>query len=325
MLQTNTNWRVMTICWGVALVCTGGILNAQPTAQIAPVRAFDIQTVWAGRAPAGKVRQVVGGPSLYFLVSPTFSTLDSTIVRTDGGGQVEKSIKLPSKAFIQDFEVDATGTVYVLLLMSGTQQRQVLAYQPDETPARVVPVSDHVIWLCVASGAVLTVATTETGLAFAAVGSESTPLASVALRQTSSRLIVLPLPDGRMAVVEPTPGVVHLVDLRRSSEVALRPRVPEMQWLATLPPGNHTMNAAFGDGVSAPDGQIFLLLGHYKLLEGIAVVAFHMNGNLFQTVRYKVPRFPNEPELMNPSSMAIYKGATMVLVSGDGKVAEYPL
>ena len=89
--------------------------------------------------------------------------------------------------------------------------------------------------------------------------------------------------------------------------------------------GDHTRSSVFGDGASAPDGQIYLLLGHYNLSEGAAVVSFHMNGNLFQTIRYKLPRFPNQPEPMTPASMAIYNGATMILASADGKVAEYPL
>lgn len=103
------------------------------------------------------------------------------------------------------------------------------------------------------------------------------------------------------------------------------PRVPEMQWLATLAPGDYARNVAFGDAVAGPDGRIFLLLGHYKSAEGAAVVSFHMNGNLFETIRYRVPRVSENAEFMVPSYLTVYGGDTMVMVSGDGKVAEYPL
>jgi len=328
MLRTDHKFRRTAICWGVAFLWAGTPLRAQSSALVAPVRAFDIQKVWpGGGAPAGKIRQIrAAGRSLYFQVSPTFSTLDSSIVRTNRDGRVERAITLPPKSFIQEFAVDPAGTVYVLLMASGTGgQRQVVVYGPDGEVAQAVPVSHQVLALCAAGDTVLTVAATPTGLALAGVGSESSPLASVTLSRSTSRLSALSLPDGRVAAVEPTAGVVHLIDLQRASEVPVRPRVPEMQWLATLPPGNRTMNAVFGDAAVAPSGQICLLLGHYRLSEGAAVVSFHMNGNLFQTIRYKLPDFPNGSGLMAPSSMAIYEGTTMVLAGGDGKVAEYPL
>jgi hypothetical protein len=50
-----------------------------------------------------------------------------------------------------------------------------------------------------------------------------------------------------------------------------------------------------------------------------------MNGNLFETIRYRVPRVPENAEFMVPSYLTVYGGDTMVMVSGDGKVAEYPL
>ena len=77
MSKTHSLNSMTAIHFGVSavLVSMCGTLHAQQPPTIAPSRVFDIQTVWAGVAPAGKVIKVVGNRSLYFLVSPTFSTL----------------------------------------------------------------------------------------------------------------------------------------------------------------------------------------------------------------------------------------------------------
>ncbi|MGO4880574.1 MAG: hypothetical protein ACLP59_07110 [Bryobacteraceae bacterium] len=242
-------------------------------------------------------------------------------MRTNGAGRVEKVIKLPEEAFIDDFAVDAEGAVYAELTRPGTHgHTDLMVYAPDGTLVQTAPAPAG---LCPTASAMLGVTDSSGRLAFAPLGSESRPLAQVTLRRLDP-VITLALPDGRVAVVEKTAAVVHLVDLQRGTEAPVMPRVPEMQWLATLAPGDHMRNVAFGDGVASPDGRIFLLLGHYKSAEGAAVVSFHMNGNLFETIRYRVPRLSEGAEFMVPSYLTVYSGDTMVMVSGDGKVAEYP-
>jgi hypothetical protein len=243
-------------------------------------------------------------------------------VRTNGAGLVEQVIKLPEEAFIEDFAVDAAGAVYVELTRAGRNGKtDLMVYTPSGALVQTVSAPAG---LCPTASAMLGVTDSNGRLTLAPLGSESRPLAQVSLRRPDP-VITLALPDGRVAIVEKTAAVVHLVDLQRGTEVPVMPRVPEMQWLATLAPGDYARNVAFGDAVAGPDGRIFLLLGHYKSAEGAAVVSFHMNGNLFETIRYRVPRVSENAEFMVPSYLTVYGGDTMVMVSGDGKVAEYPL
>ena len=60
---------------------------------------------------------------------------------------VEETITLPAKAFVQDFNVDAVGMVYVLLLRSGAARAQVMVYGSGGMLKRSVEVSHEVIAL----------------------------------------------------------------------------------------------------------------------------------------------------------------------------------
>ena len=75
----------------------------------------------------------------------------------------------------------------------------------------------------------------------------------------------------------------------------------------------------------ASTGEVYLLLGSFRLADGAAVVEFHMNGNIAETIRFELPQFSASGERISPSYMSAGAPGLLVLVSGDGKVAEYQL
>jgi hypothetical protein len=144
------------------------------------------------------------------------------------------------------------------------------------------------------------------------------------------------VPDGRFLIVEPTAAVTHFVDPVNRSIADFSPRVPEMAWLSARSPtmGNQTSASGHNVGLSSvavsSNGEVWALIGHYRLADGAAVLNFHVNGNLSATVRCVLPQFADEKNPNNQTGEMVPLlirsiGSMLVLASASGKVALYAL
>lgn len=148
---------------------------------------------------------------------------------------------------------------------------------------------------------------------------------SIDLSQPTRRPMMACLPDGRVALVERTAGVVHVVDPALGSVSSF---TPDMSRWANRKSGPLGSPVIFSSVAASSDGKLLVTLGHYRLPDGAPVLGFDANGRLTDTWRCYLPAFesqknPQNPEgYMAPSKVAV-NGSLLVLASISGKIAYY--
>jgi hypothetical protein len=318
------------ICSFAMLLLFCGTLGAQTVKPVPPLRTFWVQSALprALRETLTTVHRVLGhNGTLYFHLSPSFARTNSSIVQTTEFGKLTRIVQLPYSSEVKGFEVDPNGLIYVLLYnyKQNTYDPQLIIYNTDGTSVDETR-GRHITAICSVGPTSVALTATASGVDVSSLDSQHQKRVSFALREPRRPFATVGLPDGRLAVVERTAGVVHFVHLEQQSEASFMPRVPEMAWLGTIRSSNSLRNVAFADVAAAPDGTLYLLLGNYRLTEGAPVVSFHMNGNVAETKRYELPRSERVPdERMIPTHITVSDASTLILVSARGKVAVYPL
>lgn len=319
-----------------ALLALLSITNAGLVAQtatsgqlISPVRTLDLKATLP-QGLGGNSLTVQGvrfrNGDLYFAISHSFKADGVTLIRTNSKGQLLSTYSPPENtALLQDFDVGSDGTLYALVLAKQGRGPSLVRYGETGMIAQGQPVPPDTVAVAAGSGSPFLLARTNGGVDVFAFDQNPQRRLSITLHEQNSRIMPAMLPDGRLAIAEATGATVHFVDTARHTSGAFMPRVPEMSWLGTLPPGNGNQQVAFADMTVASTGEVYLLLGSFRLADGAAVVEFHMNGNIAETIRFELPQFSASGERISPSYMSAGAPGLLVLVSGDGKVAEYQL
>lgn len=180
------------------------------------------------------------------------------------------------------------------------------------------------------TGAIVTVAAAEHhGVRLDIVGQQQVASPLLTLNQHSHSIQPKCLPDGRVAILERSGGITHV--LRPGSDMAevLTPIVPEMGTIRKVRTESPAvLNVFYADMAVASFEDIYLIVGRYSLTNGAPVYRIGKGGAVIQSLRYQLPTFRDEENSQNPSG---YMGGSKIGVAGDrvfpvsstGKVAAY--
>jgi hypothetical protein len=316
------------------LVVSLSALHAQSPTVLDASKAFDINLVkpkeMSSKLTVHAFR--AGRTGLYFLVSTSSSNLlgAASIFQTDHQGVYQATVHLAATAEVIDFDVDDTGLISMLVVDKtlSLNGAVLLSYNPDGTLSHTKALAAPASALVITNGTPAILNRGTTGAEILRLNDTSKRM-TIPLQRSTAPVQMIALPDQRVLLAERRSAILYFLDFDRGSIVAYAPRVPEMAWLASLPPGNTIGNIAFSSIATTPIGQVVVLLGHYRLSEGAPLLYFHMNGNLVETIRCKLPQFADERSANNPGGemIPLFVGggsaSSVTLVSASGKVAVY--
>ena len=270
---------------------------------------------------------------LYALVSPGPVAKKAAILHTNTQGVLQSSVILPEEHEVIDFDADSRGRVYVLMArnsrtVNASSTNTIATYGPDgrllaETE---VPLATTRICWTGEKLSMLTVQGTVSQFRFA----DAAQSLLFALPPVSSPDVIA-LPQGRVAVLNKSEGVIHTAVLGSGSVSLLTPVIP-----GAAPPhrdGSFVhphphLSVPFSDIAAGPDDSIALLPGSYRLSEGAPIYLFSMSGTLTGSFRCNLPTLASQISKENPRgyiapTYIATAGKQLVLVSGRGQVALY--
>lgn len=297
------------------------------SADLKPLSQFDVSSFEGLTAGKVSIREVrAGSKGVYILVCNNPVAIAARILFVSvPDSTLQRKIILPPTKEILGVDVDNVGNIYVLAAEGGNTD--VLVYDQSGHLKTASPTTRFGVAITHVNGTPVVATRSEDIVELRTLRS----VGETAIRlpvQARQRLLLASLPNGKLAVIEKTGGVVHIVDPAKGIESSFSPPV------SGAPRGRSDRgraalgNVVFSSVAATSSGSIYLTTGRYRLSTGAPLVISDAEGKPLESIRCSLPTFdtersPGNPKGFMPASKIAIVGSFIVLASSTGKVGIY--